>query len=267
MGNDDDEVLTSDPDPVPGAAQVPPALRRITGGSAVTSLASAVVTVSTLWSAETAGKKLFRLSPLDLGTGPLAYAVAILGWDFIYYWNHRFDHESRWLWAMHVVHHSSERYNLSTALRQPVAEALTIYVPYGLLSLLGVRPALVQDARAINLIYQFWVHTEVIRSIGPFERVFNSPAHHRVHHGSNREYLDRNHGSILILWDRLFGTFEPEGQKVVYGLTTNIDTFNPARIASHEWIAIARDVFRSETWKDRVGYLVRGPGWAGARRA
>lgn len=267
MGNDDDEVLTSDPDPVPGAAQVPPALRRITGGSAVTSLASAVVTVSTLWSAQTAGKKLFRLSPLDLGTGPLAYAVAILGWDFIYYWNHRFDHESRWLWAMHVVHHSSERYNLSTALRQPVAEALTIYVPYGLLSLLGVRPALVQDARAINLIYQFWVHTEVIRSIGPFERVFNSPAHHRVHHGSNREYLDRNHGSILILWDRLFGTFEPEGQKVVYGLTTNIDTFNPARIASHEWIAIARDVFRSETWKDRAGYLVRGPGWAGARRA
>ncbi|MET3861444.1 sterol desaturase/sphingolipid hydroxylase (fatty acid hydroxylase superfamily) [Dietzia sp. 2505] len=268
MGNDDDgEVLTSGPDPVSGAAQVPPALRRITGGSAVTSLAGAVVTVSTLWSAETAGTKLFRLSPLDLGSGPLAYAVAILGWDFIYYWNHRFDHESRWLWAMHVVHHSSERYNLSTALRQPVAEALTIYVPYGLLSLLGVRPALVQDARAINLIYQFWIHTAVIRSIGPFEKVFNSPAHHRVHHGSNRRYLDRNHGSILILWDRLFGTFEPEGEEVVYGLTKNIETFNPARIASHEWVAIARDVFRSESWEDRVGYLVRGPGWAGARRA
>ncbi|MFN3601946.1 MAG: sterol desaturase family protein [Dietzia sp.] len=266
MGNDDDRP-DSDPAPVAGAAPVPPALRRITGGSAVTSLASAVVTVSTLWSAETASTKLYRLSPLDLGKGPLAYAVAILGWDFIYYWNHRFDHESRWLWAMHVVHHSSERYNFSTALRQPVAEALTIYVPYGLLSLLGVRPALVQDARAINLIYQFWVHTEVIRSIGPFERVFNSPAHHRVHHGSNREYLDRNHGSILILWDRLFGTFEPEGQKVVYGLTSNIDTFNPARIATHEWVGIARDVFRSETWKDRVGYLVRGPGWAGTRRA
>ncbi|WP_216695538.1 sterol desaturase family protein [Dietzia psychralcaliphila] len=267
VSGDDDELPVSAPAPVAGVAQVPPALRRITGGSAVTALASAVVTVSTLWSAETASKKLFRLSPLDLGTGPLAYAVAILGWDFIYYWNHRFDHESRWLWAMHVVHHSSERYNFSTALRQPVAEALTIYVPYGVLSLLGVRPALVQDARAINLIYQFWVHTEVIRSIGPFERVFNSPAHHRVHHGSNREYLDRNHGSILILWDRLFGTFEPEGKKVVYGLTSNIDTFNPARIATHEWVGIARDVFRSETWKDRVGYLVRGPGWAGARRA
>src|SRR5699024_634616 len=129
----------------------------------------------------------------------------------------------------------------STALRQPVAEALPIPVPYGLLSLLGVRPALVQDARAVNLIYQFWIHTEVIRSIGPLEKVFNSPAHHRVHHGSNREYLDRNHGSILILWDRLFGTFEPEADQVVYGLTTNIDTFSPLRIATHEWAGIARD--------------------------
>ncbi|KAA0919259.1 sterol desaturase family protein [Dietzia sp. ANT_WB102] len=266
MGENDDEVTAPDPAPIAEAAHVPPALRRITGGSAVTAMASMVVTVSTVWSAETASRKLFRMTPLDLGRGPLAYAVAILGWDLIYYWNHRFSHESRWLWAMHVVHHSSERYNLSTALRQPVAEALTIYVPYGLLSVLGVRPALVMDARAVNLIYQFWIHTEVIRSIGPLERLFNSPSHHRVHHGSNRRYLDRNHGSILILWDRLFGTFEPEDEPVVYGLTTNLDTFNPARIATHEWVAIARDIFRSETWSDRVGYLLRGPGWAGARR-
>lgn len=259
----DDELMAAhDAD-----SAIPPALRRITGGSAVTALASTVVTVSTLWSAETASKKLFRLTPLDLGTSPFAYAAAILGWDFIYYWNHRFDHESRWLWAMHVVHHSSERYNLSTALRQPVAEALTIYVPYGLLSLLGVRPALVQDARAVNLIYQFWIHTEVVRSIGPLEKVFNSPAHHRVHHGSNREYLDRNHGSILILWDRLFGTFEPEGESAVYGLTSNINTFNPLRIASHEWVGIARDVFTAQSWRNRVSHLVRGPGWSAARRA
>ena len=249
----------------PGAA-LPPALRRITGGSAVTAVASTVVMVSTLWSAQTASTKLFRKTPLDLGSGPLAYAVGILGWDLIYYLNHRLAHESRWLWAMHVVHHSSERYNLSTALRQPVAEGLTIYVPYGLLSLLGVRPAIVMDARAINLIYQFWVHTEAVRSIGPLEKVLNSPSHHRVHHGSNRRYLDRNHGSILIIWDRLFGTYEPEGEDVVYGLTTNINTFNPLRIGTHEWIAIARDIFRSQTWGDRVGYLVRGPGWAGARR-
>lgn len=249
-----------------GDAGIPPALRRITGGSAVAALASTVVTVATLWSAETAASKLFRRTPLDLGSGPLAYAVGILGWDVIYYWNHRFDHESRWLWAMHVVHHSSERYNLSTALRQPVAEALTIYAPYGMLSLLGVRPAIVQDARALNLLYQFWIHTEVIASLGPLEKVFNSPSHHRVHHGSNRRYLDRNHGSILIIWDRLFGTHEVEAEPVIYGLTSNIDTFNPLRIATHEWVAIARDVFRSANWADRIGYLVRGPGWAGARQ-
>ena len=262
LGGDDDERAVPD-----AQHMLPPALRRITGSSAVTALASTVVTVSTLWSAETASRKLFRLSPFDLGKGPLAYAVAILGWDFLYYWNHRLDHESRWLWAMHVVHHSSERYNLSTALRQPVAEALTISVPYGLLLLLGVRPALVQDARAVNLIYQFWIHTEVIRSIGPLEKVFNSPAHHRVHHGSNREYLDRNHGSILILWDRLFGTFEPEADQVVYGLTTNIDTFSPLRIATHEWAGIARDVFRARTWRDRVSHLLRGPGWSAQQTA
>lgn len=256
---------------VPGAAPesvaaLPPALRRITGASAVAAVASTVVTAATLWSAETAATTLFRRSRLDLGSGPLAYAAAILGWDLIYYCNHRLAHESRWLWAMHVVHHSSERYNLSTALRQPVAEALTVAVPYGLLSLLGVRPTIVQDARAVNLIYQFWIHTEAVQSIGVLEKVFNSPSAHRVHHGSNRRYLDRNHGSILIIWDRLFGTYEPERERVVYGLTTNIDTFNPLRIATHEWLAIARDVFRSSTWRDRVSYLVRGPGWAGAAR-
>lgn len=266
VGDDDEADTTSTPGPVAESAQTPPALRRITGGSAVAAVASTAVMVSTLWSAQSASTALFRKSPLDLGAGPLAYAVGILGWDFLYYWNHRLGHESRWLWAVHVVHHSSERYNLATALRQPVAEALTIYVPYGLLSLLGVRPAIVQDARAVNLIYQFWIHTEAIRSLGPLEKVFNSPSSHRVHHGSNRRYLDRNHGSILIIWDRLFGTYEPESEEVVYGLTTNIDTYNPVRIATHEWASIARDIYRARNWGDRVNYLVRGPGWAGSRQ-
>ena len=129
---------------------------------------------------------------------------------------------------MHVAHHSSERYNLSTALRQPVAESITIAVPYSLLALVGVRPPMIEQARALNLIYQFWIHTEAIRTVGPLERVLNTPSHHRVHHGSNRRYLDRNHGSILIVWDKLFGTFEPEAEPVVYGLTRNIDSYNPA---------------------------------------
>ena len=128
---------------------------------------------------------------------------------------------------------------------------------------------MIEQARALNLIYQFWIHTEAIRSIGPLERVLNTPSHHRVHHGSNRQYLDRNHGSILIVWDRLFGTFEPEVEPVVYGLTRNIDSFNPAVIATHGClvdIARAMHVAGAESWRDRLSYLLRGPGWAYARR-
>ena len=241
-------------------------LPKITGRLATAAVFSTALTVSTTWAASTGGKKLFAKSGRDLGSGKAAVVAAIFGWDFIYYWNHRASHESRWLWAMHVVHHSSEHYNLSTALRQSVAESLTVHVPYGLLSLAGVRPALIEQARAINLIYQFWIHTEAIRSIGWLENVLNTPSHHRVHHGSNRAYLDRNHGSILIVWDRLFGTFEPEGEQVVYGLTKNINTFNPLRIATHEWIDIARDIASADNWPDRISYLVRGPGWAYERR-
>lgn len=247
--------------------RTPPALRRVHGGLAVSAVASTALITSTTWAAMTSGKRLHARSPLDLGTGRWALLAAILGWDFIYYWNHRLSHESRWLWAVHSVHHSSERYNLSTALRQPVAEGVTLTVPYGLLALAGVRPALIEQARGINLIYQFWIHTEAIQRLGWVEKVFNTPSHHRVHHGSNRDYLDRNHGSILILWDRLFGTFEEEDEPVVYGLTSNIDTFDPVRIATHEWRDIAADVAAADSWHDRWSFLLRRPGWAYARRA
>ena len=203
----------------------------------------------------------------DLGTSGLATAAAVLGWDFIYYWNHRFMHTSRYMWAIHVVHHSSERYNLSTALRQPVADAFGTFAPYGLLCLVGIRPSLVSQARGINLLYQYWIHTDTIRTLGPLERVLNTASHHRVHHGSNQQYLDRNHGSILIIWDRLFGTFEPEGEPVVYGLTKNIETFDPARVAAHEHASMLGDVGRARTWRDRLSFVLRGPGWAYARHA
>ena len=262
----DPRAPRSGPDAVPHLRDAPLA-RRVTGATAVAAVASTALTVATTWSAQTSGTRLFALTRRDLGTGLLANAAAILGWDAIYYWNHRLNHESRWLWAMHVVHHSSERYNLSTALRQPVAEGLTMSVPYGLLALAGVRPSVIENARALNLIYQFWIHTEAVRSIGWLERVLNTPSHHRVHHGTNRQYLDRNHGSILIVWDRLFGTFEREDERVVYGLTTNIDTFDPVTIATHEWRDIARDVAGAATWRERWSFLLRGPGWAYDRRA
>ena len=138
------------------------------------------------------------------------------------------------------MHHSSERYNLSTALRQPVADVLGTFVPYGAaVPASGSGRRSIAQARGINLLYQYWIHTDTIRTLGPVEEVLNTPSHHRVHHGSNRQYLDRNHGSILIVWDRLFGTFEREDEPVVYGLTKNIDTFNPARIATHEHADIA----------------------------
>ena len=141
-----------------------------------------------------------------------------------------------------------------------------MYLPYGLMARVGIRPGLIEQARGVNLLYQYWIHTDAIRSLGAGEEVLNTPSHHRVHHGSNNQYLDRNHGSILILWDRLFGTFEEEDEPVVYGLTSNIDTFNPLRIATHEWRDIARDVAQADTWADRWSFLLRGPGWAYDRR-
>ena len=188
--------------------------RRIAGSAGATAVASGILAASTAWASKTAAQKLFASHDRDLGGGLAATAGAIVGWDFIYYWNHRFMHETRWLWAIHVVHHSSEHYNLSTALRQPVLDVFGMFVPYGALSLLGFRPDVIETARGVNLLYQYWIHTETIGKLGPVEEVFNTASHHRVHHGSNRQYLDRNHGSILIIWDRLFGTFEREDEPV-----------------------------------------------------
>ncbi|WP_436793397.1 sterol desaturase family protein [Actinospongicola halichondriae] len=235
-------------------------VRRVTGPAAV---ATGTLATATFFASRTNPDTMWEKGEAhDRGEGAAAWIAAIAGWDFIYYWNHRFMHEIRAMWALHVVHHSSERYNLSTALRQPVADVLGVWIPYGLLARAGVRPHLISQARAINLLYQYWIHTETIRSIGPAEAVLNTASHHRVHHGSNSQYLDRNHGSILIVWDKLFGTFEPEDEPVVYGLTKNIDSFNPAVVASHEYKDILRDVADSDTWSDRLSFVLRGPGWA-----
>jgi sterol desaturase/sphingolipid hydroxylase (fatty acid hydroxylase superfamily) len=205
---------------------------------------------------------LYTWSPLKMGSGPLAWVALFFLDDLAYYWFHRMHHECRVLWASHVVHHSSEHYNLSTALRQPWTpmSASLFWLP---LALLGFHPAMIVTMQALNLLYQFWIHTETVRSIGPLEAVLNSPSHHRVHHASNPRYLDRNYAGILIVWDRLFGTFVPEDatDPPKYGLTKNIRTFNPVRIAFHEFADIVRDVRKPNPWRVRLGYVFRGPGW------
>jgi sterol desaturase/sphingolipid hydroxylase (fatty acid hydroxylase superfamily) len=260
---------SSSPGGQPGLrSRIARAARPVASAGGVVALVAGGVAVTTSWASRIGMNRLSRRRRVrSLGKGPAAVAGAVLAWDFIYYWNHRAMHESRFMWAIHVVHHSSERYNLSTALRQPVAEAFGTFLPYSALTLLGFEPALINTARGVNLLYQFWIHTEAVDNIGPLEKILNTPSHHRVHHGSNGPYLDRNHGSILIIWDKLFGTFEPESERAVYGLTKNINTFNPLRIAGHEYGEMFRDIARSTTWRDRVSFVLRGPGWAGRRRA
>jgi sterol desaturase/sphingolipid hydroxylase (fatty acid hydroxylase superfamily) len=196
---------------------------------------------------------------VELGGGPWAFAGAMLAVDFAYYWFHRTHHEVRVLWASHVPHHSSQRYNLSTALRQtwtPMT-GLPFYLPLALV----FSPTQIATAFGINLLYQFWIHTELIGRLGPLEWVLNTPSHHRVHHGANVQYLDRNYAGILIVWDRWFGSFEPEGERVRYGLTKNIASFNPVYAAFHEFVAVFRDALRGGSLRDALGYLLRPPGW------
>ncbi|MBV7529376.1 sterol desaturase family protein [Chitinophaga sp. sic0106] len=184
--------------------------------------------------------------------------------DFSYYWFHRISHSVRFFWASHVIHHSSEQYNLATALRQTWTGNFTGTFLFWLwMPLMGFHPIMVMTMQAISLIYQFWIHTEVIHKLPkPFEYILNTPSHHRVHHGSDLNYLDKNHGGILIIWDRLFGTFMAEQERPTYGLTSNIRTYNPLRIATHEWVAIWQDVRHAKSLNEALHYLFDSPGWS-----
>lgn len=206
-------------------------------------------------------RKLYQRRMANVGGGAAGFAMAVLAWDFLYYWDHRWSHERRVLWASHVNHHSSRHYNLSTALRQSWTGYVVHWVFMPMLAL-GFSPTQVARAGEVNLLYQYWVHTETVdRLPRTLESVLNTASHHRVHHGTNPQYLDRNYAGILIIWDRLFGTFEPEGERVHYGLTKDIDTHNPIKVAFHEWADIARDVQQSNTWRERAGYILGPPGW------
>ena len=185
--------------------------------------------------------------------------------DLAYYWIHRFGHRVRWFWASHVNHHSSQHYNLSTALRQTWTGALTLGFAFKLpLVLLGFHPVMIAICGGFNLIYQFWIHTEAIGKMPRwFEAVMNTPSHHRVHHATNPRYLDRNYAGVFIVWDRMFGTFEeerPEEERIRYGIVKQLGSFNLLWAVFHEWIGIARDMW-SAPWRHKLSYLLREPGW------
>jgi sterol desaturase/sphingolipid hydroxylase (fatty acid hydroxylase superfamily) len=204
---------------------------------------------------------VYELTPLRVPLHWWTVVAMMVAQDFLYYWSHRGHHVIRILWACHVVHHSSRRFNLSTALRQPWT-SLTVWPFYLPMIACGVSPAALAFCSSANLVYQFWVHTERVGTLPrPLEFLLNTPSHHRVHHASQGGYLDRNFGGILIVWDRLFGSFVPETERPVYGLTKNIGTYNPLRVATHEYAAIARDLSAARGWRDRAGHLLHGPGW------
>lgn len=184
--------------------------------------------------------------------------------DFSYYWFHRISHTVRYFWASHVVHHSSEFYNLGTALRQTWTGNFTgSFIFYLWMPLVGFHPIDVVLMQTISLIYQFWIHTEAIGKL-PYwvELIFNTPSHHRVHHGSDVEYLDKNHAGVLIIWDRMFGTFKAEEDRPHYGLTSNLTTYNPVKIAFHEWISIGKDLMAAPDLHAAFRYVFGPPGWS-----
>ncbi|MCB9663632.1 MAG: sterol desaturase family protein [Alphaproteobacteria bacterium] len=207
---------------------------------------------------------IWQVRLFDLGWAWWVWVLAFFAEDLSYYAFHRVAHERRWVWAGHVTHHSSQHYNLSTALRQPVFSAISLSFVFWLpLTWLGFHPAMIAFFKGTSLVYQFWIHTEVIRTLGPLERVFNTPSHHRVHHATNPRYLDANYAGVLIVWDRLFGTFVPEdpADPPRYGLVTQIGTFHPLKAAFHEWVAIARDLRTARSWREVLGYTWGPPGW------
>lgn len=192
-----------------------------------------------------------------------SWLILLFAEDLVYYWNHRIAHESRLFWASHVVHHSSKKYNLSTALRQTWSGSFYTFIFWTPLALIGFHPVMILMQMSISLLYQYWIHTELIYKLPNwFEAIFNTPSHHRVHHATNPQYLDRNHAGIFIIWDKLFGTFEPEIEKPIYGLVSNINTYNPIKVAFHEWFSMLSDFLFSKTSIfNKLKYLSKPPGW------
>jgi alkylglycerol monooxygenase len=194
---------------------------------------------------------------------PWVWLTGLLLYDFLYYWKHRFGHTVALMWAAHVVHHQSEDYNLSTALRQTSTDWVAGWVFYLPMALLGFPPLVFGVVALVDLLYQYWVHTQQIGRLGWFDRVFCSPSNHRVHHAVNDPYVDKNYGGILILWDRLFGTFrdERDDEPCVYGTRSPLRSWNPLWANLEVYTALARDSWRAERWGDKLKLWFMPPGW------
>ncbi|NQV20279.1 MAG: sterol desaturase family protein [Rhodospirillales bacterium] len=229
-------------------------------GNFVIGFATIIVVVATFrWAYQ------FRL--LDIGFEWWAFVLIFFAEDFIYYWFHRLSHEHRIWWAAHINHHSSQHFNLSTALRQTWTGFPSLsWILWVSLAYVGFPPEMIVFQMGVSLVYQFWFHTEAVDTLWkPIEFFFNTPSHHRVHHAVNPRYLDRNYGGILIIWDRLFRTFVPGNrteEPCRYGVVKQIGTFNPFKIAFHEWVAILRDLSKPGTLSTKLRYVFGAPGWS-----
>ncbi|HSG33839.1 MAG TPA: sterol desaturase family protein [Sphingomonadaceae bacterium] len=227
------------------------------GSTVAGALAASAVLAMLVWIAQ------FRL--LEIGWQWWAWVLCFVLDDLAYYWSHRFGHRVRWFWASHVNHHSSQHYNLSTALRQTWTGFIALsFIFRWPLALIGFHPVMILFCGGLNLIYQFWIHTEAIGRLPRwFEAVMNTPSHHRVHHATNPVYLDRNYAGTFIVWDKLFGTFQPEleGTRIRYGIVRQLGSFNLLWAVFHEWIGLLRDVWHAP-WRHKWSYVWREPGWS-----
>lgn len=207
----------------------------------------------------------FQYRLTDIGFQWWAWVICFIGDDLAYYAFHRVSHRVRWFWASHVIHHTSQHYNLSTALRQSWTNQIGVTFFFRIpILLIGFRPEMLFFCVALNLIYQFWIHTEAIDRLPRwFEAVMNTPSHHRVHHATNPRYLDANYAGVFIVWDRMFGSFvaETRADPPHYGIIQNLGTFNPLKVAFHEWIALFRDIISARSLDAVYGFLFRAPGW------
>jgi sterol desaturase/sphingolipid hydroxylase (fatty acid hydroxylase superfamily) len=205
----------------------------------------------------------FRFTGIDKAAHPLIYwSTLLIAQDFMFYWLHRVDHYCRFFWAVHVTHHSSEEFNLTVGFRSSVFQPLYRFIYFIPLSLVGFDPLDTMFMYAATQIYGILIHTKTVGKLGILEWVLSTPSHHRVHHASNVKYLDKNMGMVFIIWDRLFGTFAKEDEEVKFGLTSNINSYNPLHMVFHEWKNIGKDLKKGNSIRDKFMYVFGPPGWS-----